>query len=105
MWKPVFTRACESHGRSVKYNGGRDVGFAGISAGPAPSRTAPQHPESAVLLNQLWKAENIPLIQPIEFKDQSFKMETYSELKKPENVEFFFQATLHVENEPWDSGC
>lgn len=89
----------------MKSNGGRDVGFAGISGGPVSSRIAPQYPESAALLNQLWKAENILVIQPVEFEDQSFKMETYSELKKPRNVELFFQATLHVENELWDGGC
>lgn len=31
MWKPVFTRVCETHGRSVKCNGGWFMGFSGIS--------------------------------------------------------------------------
>ena len=31
MWKPVFTGVCETHGRSVTYNGGWFMGFAGVS--------------------------------------------------------------------------
>lgn len=76
----VFTRACETHGRSAKYNGEWFTGLWRLGGVRLPAEVAPQHQEFMVLLNQLWKVEKIQFIQPVQFKDSSFKTEIYLEL-------------------------
>lgn len=69
MWKPVFTGVCETHGRSVKYNGGWFTGLAGVSEEVRlPAEGSTSAPGIAALLNQLQKVEKIQFVQPVQFK-------------------------------------
>lgn len=82
--------------------GGSRVLLASRKRSSSQRKAAPQHREFPVWLNQLPKAEKIQFIQPVQFEGWSFKTQTYSELKKPENVRGFLPTC--VENEAWDRG-